>query len=1131
MCASRHLLGVVAEHEGDLALARAIYEECLPIWKELRFPVQVAWTTHGLGFVAYRQGDFPAARSLLIESLRLFREMEYMGGLVLTVERLGGLAAAQGQMQRAARLLAAGANQRAATGAQAALATQQEFERDVAAVRAGLEEEAFAAAWAVGQAMTMQEVMEYALQDEEEGETVERPEAQGVIVSPHERIEPHATSGAPALTVLATKLALPVLSSSLLPRPRLTARLDGGGSRAHLALLVAPPGSGKSSLVGQWCQQQEEGSVAWLSLDPEDSHPTRFLLDLCAALETVAPAAAQPARAQLQAAGRPSLEHVLTVLVNGLTSHQRSVTLVLDDYHEIEATAVPDLVTFLVEHLPPTLFLIIATRCDPPLPLSRLRLRGQVIELRAEDLRFTHAEAAQFLNERMGLALPPATVDRLAERTEGWAAGLQMAALSLQGEADAAGFLDAFAGSDRVLVDYLSEEVLRRQAPDVLAFLGQTAFLKRLCAPLCEAVTGTPGGQAMLEQLEAANLFLIPLDRERRWYRYQHLFAAVLRARLLPKQGEQLAALYERAAAWYEAEGMVEEAIEHALAGGQFDRAGDLLEGQYESMWRQGEWRALERWLRALPSGLIRTRPHLSIALAGVHNYYFRVAEADQVLNHCGYEPREDTPETRDLTGRLLVVRSQTARLRGDREQAVALSRQALELLPPESHHLRSSALLHLGMLHEASGDLVAAGRAFADAILEAQHAGYSLVRLRASYGHGYLRETEGALNEAACVYQEAMEYAGKGNILHTPAAALIYAALGRLCYLRNDLANAATYLQEGLKHADVEFAETPLYAVPAYFELLRIESAPGEPCGAATFFEQLAERQEATKEPLFEPLFALLRVRRREATAAITAAWLNEFEARTADGRLPSAPIPDFRLPDIRSLEIATWARLRLAQGQTAAVVARLERFLSALAEQRRHSSALEVRVLLATLHWDAGRREQAVAVLEPALVLAAREGYVRVFLEAGPGLIPVLRQAAAQGIVLETVGKLLAALGTGAAGPPRGPGARSVDPPAKRVDSPETRSREGSGPEVSRRSSDEPQVQTDSPALIEPLSDRELEVLRLVAAGLRAAEIAAQLFVSEGTVRRHLHNLYGKLGVTSVTSAVARGRALGLL
>jgi LuxR family transcriptional regulator, maltose regulon positive regulatory protein len=362
----------------------------------------------------------------------------------------------------------------------------------------------------------------------------------------------------PRLPLLVTKLAIPTPTPTLVARPRLTARLQGDGrlpaaEACRLALVSAPAGSGKSTVVSEWCQEQAAGRVAWLSLDAGDNEPRRFLRYLCAALERVMPGVATPVWTLLHAPQPPASDEVLTLLLNGLAALEHPVTLVLDDYHEIEALSVHQIMAFLLEHLPPTLSLVLVSRSDPLLPLARLRARGQLVELRARDLRFTLAETRLFLNESMGLAVGAEAVERLSERTEGWIAGLQLAALSLQGHGDPDEFVAAFSGSHRHVVDYLFEELLKCQPAEVQAFLGQTAFLECLSGPLCDAVTGTSDGQAMLERLEAASLFLIPLDTERRWYRYHHLFADVLRARLQAQYAGQIAALRERAAAWYEA--------------------------------------------------------------------------------------------------------------------------------------------------------------------------------------------------------------------------------------------------------------------------------------------------------------------------------------------------------------------------------------------------------------------------------------------------------------------------------------------------------------------------------------------------------------------------------------------------
>jgi LuxR family maltose regulon positive regulatory protein len=443
--------------------------------------------------------------------------------------------------------------------------------------------------------------------------------------------------------------------------------------------------------------------------------------------------------------------------------------------------------------------------------------------------------------------------------------------------------------------------------------------------------------------------------------------------------------------------------------------------------------------------------------------------------------------------------RGWTARLLGEKERAARLTREALEILPAESHNSRSYARFNLAMLHQECGDLAAAGEAYADAVREAEQGGHFVLRVRASYGAGQLREIQGALGEAARLYEEALEYAGERHILHTPAAGLVYAGLGRIRHQRNELNEAATDLAQGLERVDLSAEEetNPIYAVPCCLELLRLQTTLGDSATADAMLARLEGIARTIEVLCLEPLLALMRVRQQAAPADLVSAWLTAFEARTEGDALPPVPIPEVRIPEIRGLEIVTWAQIRLAEGQTAAVEARLERSLAAMVEQGRDGTALELRVLLATLHWQAGQRERAIAVLEPALSLAEREGYVRVFVEAGSGLIPVLRQAAVQGIAPETVGKLLASLGER--------GARPV----------------GAGvPAAGTRS-----------ALAEPLSEREIEVLRLVAAGLANAEIAEQLFLAVGTVKRHLFNLCGKLGVTNRTSAVARARELGLL
>jgi len=952
-------------------------------------------------------------------------------------------------------------------------------------------------------------------------------EAGGGAHAPPLPATPSKSAFAPPL--LATKLAIPPPSPRLVSRPRLTARLQQTDSR--LVLVVAPAGSGKSSLVSQWCEQHGADRVAWLSLDAQDNEPIRFLRYLCAALATVVPAAAEPACALLQSPQAPPPEYALTLLLNGIAALEQPVTLVLDDYHQIEAQPIHQLVTFVIEHLPPTLLLILVSRGDPPLPLARLRLGGQITEVRAADLRFTLEEASRFLNESVGLALPVEAVERLREQTEGWITGLQLAALSLQGHPDPAQFVEAFSGSHRYLVDYLVEEVLQRQPETVQAFLRQTAFLERLCGPLCDAVTQAPGGQAMLEQLEAANLFLIPLDEERHWYRYHHLFAEVLRSRPRPPDAEPVAALHERASAWFEAEGLIAEAMEHALAGSHWARAAVLIEREWERMLRYDEMRTLDRWLQALPADLVRSRPQLCLARVVVLINDFRPAEAEKVLNQGRFEPTDakeprigqsderseraymegsPTPrtsggagtlgratgaESRDLRGRLHSLRGFIARMQGDTDQAALQWRQSLECLHPDNLTWRSPSLLELGILYAARRDLDQAAAVFTEAIAASARGDYPSVVMRASHAYGVIRESQGALREAARVYEAALQHARERRAALAPVAALIFTGLGRLCYERNDLQGALAHLKEARERtrSGLTGTEAP-FAFEGRFEMLRVQTALGDTAGAEAMFEQLAAGARGAAAPLFEPAVAALRVQRAGTAAAAAAEWLERFEGRGQDQTLPSLPITGYCPLDIESFEIAIWARLRLAQGQAEQGVSRLERFLETMVKQGRHGAAMTVRVFLAALYWRSHRRERAVAVLEPALALAEREGYVRVFLEAGGALIPVLRSCVAQGISPEWSGRLLAVLSE------RGPDTAEPDSGA-------------------------------TAGVVEPLSERELEVLRLAAAGLSNEAIAQQLFLTVGTVKNHLHRIYGKLEATGRFSAVARARDLHLL
>ena len=415
-------------------------------------------------------------------------------------------------------------------------------------------------------------------------------------------------------SILATKLYIPPPRSKAVPRPRLVARLNEGLHR-KLTLISAPAGFGKTTLVSEWVAGCER-PVAWLSLDEGDNDLARFLAYLVAALQTITADMGKGLLAGLQSPQPPPIELILTTLLNEITTIPDHFVLVLDDYHVIDAQPVDHALTFLLEHLPPQMHLVIATREDPQLPLARLRARGQLTELRAADLRFTPSEAAEFLNQVMGLNLSADDIAALETRTEGWIAGLQMAALSMQGRSDTASFIQAFTGSHRFVLDYLVEEVLQRQPERVRSFLLQTAILDRLSGPLCDAVTGREDGRGMLDALERGNLFVVPLDDRRQWYRYHHLFADVLQARLMEEQPDQVSGLHRRASAWYEQNGLPSDAIRHALAAEDFERAADLIElagPMVEESSLTATWLG---WVRALPDELVRIRPVLSVRYA-----------------------------------------------------------------------------------------------------------------------------------------------------------------------------------------------------------------------------------------------------------------------------------------------------------------------------------------------------------------------------------------------------------------------------------------------------------------------------------------------------------------------------------
>lgn len=901
-------------------------------------------------------------------------------------------------------------------------------------------------------------------------------------------------------TILATKLFIPPPPRTAVRRPRLLARLDAG-LHAKLTIVSAPPGSGKTTLVSAWlphCGRQ----AAWLSLDEGDSDPVRFLAYLIAALRTVTPDLGAGILDALDSAAPPPVEAILTALINEIAALPDGFVLVLDDYHLVEAEAVDRALAFLIEHLPPRVHVVIATRADPSLPLGRLRVRGHLSELRAADLRFTPDEAAAFLNEAMGLGLTAADVAALEARTEGWIAGLQLAALSLRGREDTSGFIRAFAGEHRHIADYLVEEVLRRQPKLVRDFLLETAILDRLTGPLCDAVTGGEDGDARLESLERANLFVVPLDDARRWYRYHHLFADVLRARLAAERPALVAPLHRRASTWYERNGAMADAIRHALLAGDVERAADLIELTIPAMRRARQDATVRGWLRALPDAVIRVRPVLSVAHAWTLVAAGELAEAESWLQdaECWLEPTVDgderprTPpdgmvvvdaeEFRLLPGAIPAYRAIIAHLRGDLAAAAIHAHRALDLAPEDDHLRRGAVAALLGIAAWGRGELEAAYEAYADGMVRLRLAGNLADATGGTTVLADIRIAQGKLRDAMRLYEESLYLASDGGESIPRERAALQVGMAELQHEWNDLDTAAGHLGTSEELAGrVGFMEDRSRWCVA---LARIREARSDLDGA---LEMLDEAERAYRHAFYPDVRPVAALRAR--------VWIAQGRVGEALGWVRGRDLTaDDELSYLREYEHITLARVLLARywaerGEHVVreAVGLLGRLLTAADAGGRAGSAIEILVLQALAHHTRGDLSAALTPLARALTLAEPEGYVRIFVDEGSPMMELLEHAAKRGIAPTYIRQLRAAFGTTERSVPAGQN------------------------------------------LIEPLSERERDVLRLLATELSGPEMARALFVSLNTLRTHTKNIYTKLGVNTRQAAVRRARELDLL
>ncbi|HNT76686.1 MAG TPA: LuxR C-terminal-related transcriptional regulator [Anaerolineae bacterium] len=920
--------------------------------------------------------------------------------------------------------------------------------------------------------------------------------------------------------LLATKLYIPAPHAAIVSRPHLLARLDEGlrlGRR--LTLVAAPAGYGKTTLLSEWanrCAADVTGrrAVAWLTLDEADGDPARFWAYVVAALRTalsldIPDALPTPQSSQMTA--------LMTALINQIGARPESLLLILDDYHLATAQPIQDALAFLLEHQPPNLHLVIAARADPPLPLARLRARGQLTELRQADLCFTPEEAAAFLNQRMGLALTPSDIAALDARTEGWIAGLHMAALALQGDRagrDASAFIAAFTGAHRYILDYLLEEVLNREPPAVQTFLLQTAILDRMCAPLCDAVLREGGrgregeretfspspplplspsptrtdSQATLEYLERANLFIIPLDGRREWYRYHRLFGDLLRQRLRRTAPEQVQPLHRRASAWYAAQGDAPAAIAHALAAEDFARAAELVAQVAEATLLRGEIITLLAWLQPLPDDIVRANPNLCVF------HIWALLLSGHSLSLIEARLRDADVYSDLIPGQLAALRAMLAAYQIQFSRATALAQQALEQLPEESVLLRSLASWILSTFAALHGDR--AGDQSLDAIAQQGIAsGNVLVAMMAMSQLAEFHTRYGRLHQAWDLYQRALRLVVDAQGRRMSIAGALLVGLGDLACEWHDFDAASQYFHEGIALIE-QWNE--MGALEAYLGLAQLHWFQGDATGAQTAIErarQLAVRFDMTEYD--DWVVAMMQARIWIAQGNLDAAqrWAESrnLDAHTGDALLPEKDaLPEYRL---RKYELAAFARLLIAQGDSAAALTVLASILPVALRQQRPALIIEIHLLEALALDAQGQRDRALVALEQSLALAEPEGYTRAFLSVGTPVVPLLRAMVARGLHPAYATRLLTFLGA------------ATPDAALPASSPSTVS------------------------LVDPLSERELEVLRLLVSALSTEEIAQTLYLSVHTVRSHLKNLYSKLNVHSRYEAVARAQDLHLL
>ncbi|MFF2888633.1 LuxR C-terminal-related transcriptional regulator [Paenibacillus sp. NPDC057967] len=885
------------------------------------------------------------------------------------------------------------------------------------------------------------------------------------------------------MPILSTKLYMPQPRPGYVPRFRLTGQLQQGLHR-KLSLISAPAGYGKTSLVSEWLAGSPVPS-AWLSLDDGDNDPARFLSYLLAALRTLAPELGEGVLGALQTPQTPPVEWVLSHLLNEWDNiFSGQCVLVLDDYHVIDSRQVLDAVGFLLERLPHRLHLVITTRTEPELPLSRLRARDQLTEVRAADLRFRSEEAAEFLSRVMGLKVGQEGMKLLEAQTEGWIAGLQLAALSIKGQRDVLQAIQTFNENHPFVLDYLAEEALNGQDTGVRSFLLRTSILDRMSGPLCDVLLQREGeaelgvsGQAMLERLERSNLFIVPLDAERRWFRYHHLFVGLLRKRLQAEEGEQLVAELQLCASrWHEENGFELEAFHHAVQAGDVERAALLAEGGYMPLFFRGAAAPVLAWLGSLPKRELDTRPSLWVMYASAQ---LIKGELQEAVSHLEAAERalQNMPKderTSDAIGHAASIRATLAVSRHDAEMIMSESRRALAHLHPDNRAVRTATTWTLGYAYQLQGERAAAGKAYSEALTVSQSIGHGVITLMSMLGLGAIRQSDNQLHAASDWYRRVLELAGDPPI---PAACEAHLGLASIYYEWNDLEAAEKHAAESLhlapllKHTD--------RIVACKLHLARVKLARNRIKEASVLWsqaDQLAKNYHFTYQ-----MKGLAAVR--------TALLLRQLRLDEAARLLRHDDEPTISL-----------AKVQLANGNVADALSVLAQLRDAAEASGRADELLQVKAIQAVALYTCGSRDGGINLVLEVLDEAEGEGFARLFLDEGPPMERLLLEASKRSQMADYIGKLLVQF-------------------------------KGTAPLAKSHRERLPSGGSGKPPLVEPLSSRELEVLELIADGLSNTEIASRLFLALSTVKGHNRIIFDKLQVSRRTEAVARARGLGLL